>query len=57
MQISCHAVVFSEFGALTAFFLPATFSDLTMTVVQRPAAAPRGVMLDSDAEFHAAGAA
>ena len=43
MQISCHAAVFSEFGAVTASFLPATISDLTMPVVQRPAAAPRRV--------------
>jgi hypothetical protein len=41
--MSCHAAVFSEFGAVTASFLPATFSDLTMPVVQRPAAAPRRV--------------
>ena len=41
--MSCHAAVFSEFRAVTASFLPATFSDLTMPVVQRPAAAPRRV--------------
>ena len=39
----CHAAVSSEFGAVTASFLPATISDLTMPVVQRPAAAPRRV--------------
>ena len=43
MHISCHAAVFSEFGAVAASFLPATFSDLRMLVVQRPAAAPRRV--------------
>ena len=32
-----------SFGAVTASFLPATISDLTMPVVQRPAAAPRRV--------------
>ena len=41
--MSCRAAVFSELGAVTASFLPATFSDLTMPVVQRPAAAPRRV--------------
>ena len=43
MLISCHAAVFSEFPALTASFLPESFSDLTMPVLHRPAAAPRGV--------------